>query len=96
MNPFVKYAAEEPLVQAEIMGVNKVNSNQMLVLNMVMFTYPGATGCCPEQPSKDYNLKMSVEMSQLKVVFMQEQTMRMLDYIFCQVTGLISKNTKEV
>ena len=78
------------------MGVSKVNTNKMLDLSMVLFTYPGAAGCCPEQPSKEYNMKMSMEMSQLKVVFMQEQTMRMLDYILCQVTGLISKNTKVV
>lgn len=54
----------------------------MLDVEMVLFTYPGEKGCCPLQPSKEYNMILKVEMSRLRVVYMQEQIMRMLDYIF--------------
>ena len=43
-------------------SVDQITGKDMLDIAMVMFTYPGMTGCCPEQPSKEYNLKLSVEM----------------------------------
>ena len=53
----------------------------MLELNLTLFTYPGETGCCPLQPSKDFNLKVSVIVRQAKIIYMHEHFMRMVDYI---------------
>ena len=67
----------------------------MLDVKMDIFTYPGESGCCPLQPSKTNNMNLTAEMKQLKLVFMQQQTMRMVDYYFHQIMGLIKTNTKK-
>jgi len=53
----------------------------MLNLHIFIFTYPGETGCCPNQPNKDSNLVLFMTLSQIKILFMMEQTMRMLDFV---------------
>jgi len=82
LNPEIEYAANEPLVQKEILGVNCVDSKQplMLDLRITIFTYP-ETGSCPLQHSKDFNMNLLANFKQLKIIFMNEQLMRMIDYI---------------
>jgi len=65
------------------MGVNKIgiSTPRMLELELILFTYPEETGCCPFQPSKDYNMRLSITMSQVKIVFVTERTIRIIDYI---------------
>ncbi len=53
----------------------------MLNMEIYLFTYPEETGCCPNQPSKDFNMVIFMTLSQIKVVFMMEQTMRILDFV---------------
>ncbi len=66
----------------------------MLNMQIFLFTYPEETGCCPNQPSKDYNMAIYMTLSQIKVIFMMEQTMRILDFVNHQVARLISNNVE--
>lgn len=57
------------------MGVNlskDKESLEMLSLHLFLFTYPEETGCCPNQPSKDFNLVLFMTLTQIKIVFMME------------------------
>lgn len=67
----------------------------MLEMSLTLFTYPGDTGTCPLQPHKQFNNLVHLTIRQARIVFMQERTLRIIDYILNQVSGLIIINTAD-
>jgi hypothetical protein len=48
------------------MGLNnksRLDNFDMLSLKLFLFTYPGETGCCPNQPSKDANMVLLMTLN---------------------------------
>ena len=81
LDPNKEYTKDAEIVIDEILGVNEPDSNPMLRLELVLFTYPEETGCCPLQPGKDYNMKLEVVLRQIRINFITERTIRIIDYI---------------
>ena len=67
----------------------------MLELELFAFTYPGADGSCINQNDKGFNLNIKVELQQIKLIYMQQCTLRLVDYTMVQVINLLVKNSKE-
>lgn len=75
LDPRKIYLNNDRILESEIMGVSKLEEKQnieMLSMEIYLFTYPEETGCCPNQPSKDFNMVIFMTLSQIKVVFMME------------------------
>ena len=80
MDPGAEYPAGSPLVKREILGVKEVPTGWdqfgvrkpvMLEVEWIMFTYP-ITGSCPLQPGREFDSSMRVNLSQLRVLFMNQ------------------------
>jgi len=52
LDPLAFYAADDPLTCSEIMAIGSQRDEQMLILEIMFFTYPGSQSCCPLQKSK--------------------------------------------
>lgn len=96
-DPFVTYFSSDKISEAEILGVNKelTDGKPMLELELFAFTYPGTDGSCINQNDKGFNLKIKAELQQIKFIYMQQCTLRLVDYIMVQVINLLVKNSKE-
>jgi hypothetical protein len=96
-DPFITYCSSDKISEQEILGVNKelTDGKPMLELELFAFTYPGADGSCINQNDKGFNLNIKVELQQIKLIYMQQCTLRLVDYTMVQVINLLVKNSKE-
>ena len=51
----------------------------MLQLTFFIFDFPAETRC-NNQKSQDYNMQLDLTLEQIKLLFMMENTMRIIDY----------------
>ena len=77
--------------QREIMGVNTAGQElggeeDMLTLTVVLLQFPSQTRCelqmkdAEGQPSKDHNIYLKMNLQQMRLIFMMEHTLRIVDY----------------
>ena len=88
------YSPDFEVPENQLLGLNlgtnsAIEKNAlMLTIDLAVFSYPRA-GNCPLQTNKDFNLMLHMNLNQVKVVFMMQQFMRMIDYIMNQVVAII-------
>jgi len=61
----------------------------MLELELYAFTYPGEDGSCINQTNKGFNVSLTANLQQIRLIYMQQCTIRMNDYFMFQVLGLL-------
>jgi len=95
--PYIYYTSDDPVVSNEILGVNILNEDvnaDMLSLEMFIFAHPGPQGSCQFQTNKDFDMTMKMKLSQVKFLYMQECTLRIVDYFMQRIMRLLSVNSK--
>jgi hypothetical protein len=65
----------------------------MLECEMFLFTYPGKDGECRNQLDKSFNLTVRADLQQIRLIYMQQLTLRLVDYMFVQVLWLLNKKS---
>jgi hypothetical protein len=83
----------------EIVGISKSlrDDKPMLEFELCAFTYPGKDGACTRQPNKDCNVTISADLQQIRFIYMQQCTLRIVDYALVQVLDvLVTKKVKNV
>lgn len=64
----------------------------MLTLELFVFTYPGIDGECINQTNKGFNVTVKADLQQIRLTFMMQCILRIIDYLFVQVLNLLVKS----